>query len=57
MLLNIIEYHMKSGFVEMVVKRALAGRPIDKVDKYEYVKTRPIDLFKKFIKTSLPKME
>lgn len=46
---------MKSGFVELVVKRALAGRALPVSEGSS--RHRPIDSFKKFINNSLPQME
>lgn len=48
---------MKSGFVELVIKNALAGRPVTKSENLNANRYRPIDLFRSFINSSLPKME
>ena len=46
---------MKSGFVELVVKRAIGGAIQNLPEKTQ--RQRPVDYFKNFINKSLPLME
>jgi hypothetical protein len=46
---------MKSGFIELVVSRTMAGRAVASTPKDN--RYRPIDSFKKYIYETLPKME
>ena len=46
---------MRSGFVELVIKNRLAGKPIPLAT--EQKKYQPVDSFKKYITSILPKIE
>lgn len=46
---------MKSGFVELVVKRVIGGRVTRLEEKAQ--RYRPIDSFKKYLNQTLPEME
>lgn len=45
---------MRSGFVELIVKNRLAGKPIPITHAQK--KYRPVDSFKKYLNNILPKL-
>lgn len=46
---------MKSGFVELIVKNRLAGKPINPT--FTKKRYNPADSFKKYLTETLPRME
>ena len=50
---------MRSGFIELVVKKALAGSQssTQSMEKSKSIRYKPIDSFKKYLLSTLPNIE